>query len=66
MSLGFLEGFYYKPRIDRALLQEHSEGLIALSACLAGKFLAHFSWEAKEAENLAAEYRELFGSDSFI
>ena len=37
VSLGFLEGFYYKPRVDRALLQEYSEGLIALSACLAGE-----------------------------
>ena len=66
VSLGFLEGFYYKPRIDRALLQEHSEGLIALSACLAGEIPSLIlAGKQKEAENLAAEYRELFGSDSF-
>ncbi|NLJ50403.1 MAG: DNA polymerase III subunit alpha [Candidatus Atribacteria bacterium] len=66
VSLGFLEGFYYKPRIDRALLQEHSEGLIALSACLAGEIPSLIlAGKPKEAENLAAEYRELFGSDAF-
>ena len=36
-SMGFLEGFYYNPRIDKALLREHSEGLIGLSACLGGE-----------------------------
>ena len=36
VSKGFLEGYYYKPRVDIELLREHSEGLIALSACLAG------------------------------
>ena len=66
VSLGFLEGFYYKPRIDRALLQEHSEGLIALSACLAGEIPSLIlTGKQKEAEKLAAEYRELFGSDAF-
>ena len=37
VSMGFIEGFYSKPRIDLALLRQHSEGLIALSACLAGE-----------------------------
>ena len=37
VSKAFLEGFYYKPRIDKALLREHSRGLIGLSACLAGE-----------------------------
>ncbi|VAX13440.1 DNA polymerase III alpha subunit, partial [hydrothermal vent metagenome] len=38
VSAGYLEGYYYKPRIDKELLKEHSEGLIALSACLKGRY----------------------------
>jgi len=66
VSLGFLEGFYYKPRIDHALLREHSDGLIALSACLAGEIPSCIlSGKRNEAENLAVEYRDIFGQDNF-
>jgi len=66
VSLGFLEGFYYKPRIDHALLREHAEGLIALSACLAGEIPSLIiAGKMKDAENVAAEYRDLFGHDHF-
>ncbi|MCF0120992.1 MAG: DNA polymerase III subunit alpha, partial [Oscillospiraceae bacterium] len=66
VSSAFTEGFYVKPRIDMALLREHSEGLIALSACLAGqipRLLENGSYS--EAKNLALEMRELFGDDGF-
>ena len=66
VSKGFTEGFYYKPRIDFELLQEYHEGLIALSACIAGvvaRPLLMVSYEkAKEA---AKRYQELFGPDHF-
>jgi DNA polymerase-3 subunit alpha len=61
-----LEGFYYKPRIDEQLLQECSEGLIGMSACLQGKIprllLAN---KYEEAEALAKQYEALFGKGSF-
>ncbi|MCK9275064.1 MAG: DNA polymerase III subunit alpha [Syntrophales bacterium] len=66
-SAGFLEGFYYKPRVDKKLLSENSEGLIATSACLNGE-VAHLilSKKPKEAERAAAELREIFGVDNFF
>ncbi|MBQ7107344.1 MAG: DNA polymerase III subunit alpha [Clostridia bacterium] len=66
VSLGFTEGFYSKPRIDRDILKEHSEGLIALSACLAGeipKLLMKNDYES--AKNTALWYRDVFGCDSY-
>lgn len=61
-----LEGFYYKPRVDEELLQKHSQGLIALSACLQGKIprliLAN---KIPEAEKTALFYQKIFGKDSF-
>lgn len=60
-SKGFLEGFYYKPRVDREILEQHHEGLIALSACLQGE-VARLIQEgrAEEAENAARWYRGTF------
>jgi len=66
VSSAFTEGFYIKPRIDMELLRAHSEGLIALSACLAGeipRLLADGNYEA--AKNKALEMRGIFGEDSF-
>ncbi len=67
VSQGFTEGFYYKPRIDFELLSEHCEGLIALSACLAGEvprmLLANDYEGAKE---VAKKYRDLFGSSNYF
>ena len=65
-SKGYTEGFYYKPRIDDELLESHHEGLIALSACLAGNIpSAILNGQAVEARSRALYYRELFGSDGF-
>jgi DNA polymerase-3 subunit alpha len=66
-SLGYLEGFYYKPRIDKALLRQYSEGLIGTSACLKGEIpqrLIHGRYD--EARALAAEYVEIFGGDFYL
>ena len=66
VSKGFTEGFYYKPRIDFELLQEYHEGIIALSACLAGeipKLIAR--GREDDARKAALKYKELFGEDSF-
>jgi len=66
VSLGFIEGFYYKPRIDHEILRQHSEGLIALSACLGGEIpsaLLNSTYE--KAKEIAVFYNELFGQDNF-
>lgn len=66
VSMGFLEGFYGKPRIDLALLRQHSEGLIALSACLAGaipRLLRANDYEGAKA--YALELSDIFGPDNF-
>lgn len=61
-----LKGFYYKPRIDDDLLSEHSQGLIALSACLQGKIpQLILGKKIKEAEKTARKYQEIFGKDNF-
>ncbi|MDP2930130.1 MAG: DNA polymerase III subunit alpha, partial [bacterium] len=61
-----LEGFYYKPRVDDELLGRHSEGLIAMSACLQGKIPRLLvSKKIKEAEETALKYQEIFGKDNF-
>jgi len=67
VSRAFIEGFYYKPRVDRELLQEHAEGLVALSSCLAGEIpRAVLSGQKKEARERAAFYRDLFGRENFF
>ena len=66
VSQSFVEGFYGKPRVDRELLQAHHEGLIAMSACIAGKIpqlILHKDIEGAKAA--ALEYAELFGPDHF-
>ncbi len=67
VSSGYLEGFYYKPRVDRQLLEECSEGLIALSACLAGEIPSLIlQGQPGKAREAACYYRDLFGKDSFF
>ncbi len=67
VSRAFLEGFYYKPRVDRELLQTYHEGLIALSACLAGEVpRAILAGNREEAERIILGYRDIFGKDSFF
>jgi DNA-directed DNA polymerase III (polc) len=66
VSHGFLEGFYGRPRIDMELLRQHSEGLIALSACLAGGIPRKLRADDYEgAKALALEYSRIFGPDNF-
>lgn len=67
VSKGFVEGFYYKPRVDLEVLREYSEGIIALSACLAGevqRLLARDFYE--EAVKAALRYEEIFGKGNFF
>ncbi|HXE75921.1 MAG TPA: DNA polymerase III subunit alpha [Candidatus Xenobia bacterium] len=62
-----LEGFYYKPRIDKELLAQHSKGLIALSACLNGEIAAHLlANDYAAARQAAADYRDIFGPENFF
>ncbi len=66
VSKGFTEGFYSKPRVDIELLRGHSEGLIALSGCLAGKIPSLLSMgDYESAKNTAYELLEIFGKDNF-
>ncbi|MDI3480530.1 MAG: polymerase subunit alpha [Tepidanaerobacteraceae bacterium] len=66
VSLGFIEGFYYKPRVDMHVLRQYSEGLIALSACLAGEIpMLLMAGEYERARQKALEFREIFGTDNF-
>ncbi len=67
VSMGYTEGFYYRPRIDKDILRENSEGLIALSACLAGpicRTILRYSYEKAVEE--AKIYKEIFGEDFYI
>ena len=67
VSKGFVEGFYYKPRVDLELLKEYHEGIIALSACLAGevaRFLTRGMYE--EAKTAALRYQDIFGKGNFF
>ena len=66
VSTAFIDGFYAKPRIDLALLREHAEGLIALSACLAGRIPQYIlNDDISAAEEYALQMREIFGPDGF-
>ena len=66
-SIAYLEGFYYKPRIDREVLREHKEGLIVLSACMSGELFTHLaSGDKKGAIQLVEEYQEMFGDDYYL
>ena len=67
VSKGFVEGFYYKPRVDMELLEQYHEGIIALSACLAGevaRYLARGMYE--DAKAAALRYQNIFGEGNFF
>jgi DNA polymerase-3 subunit alpha len=67
VSTGFLDGFYYKPRIDKDLLAQHSNGLIALSACLRGDINETLMAQRyDDAKRLCYEYRDMFGKENFF
>lgn len=67
VSIGFVNGYYYKPRIDKEVLKKYSKGIIATSACLGGevqKLILNRDIEA--AKKSALEYREIFGENNFF
>ena len=66
VTASYLEGYYYKPRTDKNFLRKHSEGLIALSACMAGEVSRMIERKDPErAEKVAREYEEIFGKGNF-
>ncbi len=66
VSRSYTEGFYYRPRVDNDLLREYSTGIIALSACLAGRVQqALMKGDYETAKKEALEYQEIFGKDNF-
>ncbi len=67
VSKGFIDGFYYKPRVDRALLEEYHQGLIALTACLSGEVPRKIMrGQLEDARAAALYYKELFGADNYF
>jgi DNA polymerase-3 subunit alpha len=66
VSQGFLEGFYFKPRISKEILADHAKGLIGLSACLSGEVSRRIlDRDIEAAQRAAEEYREILGADNF-
>ncbi|MEW6378043.1 MAG: DNA polymerase III subunit alpha [bacterium] len=67
VTAGYLEGFYYKPRIDKEILQQHAEGLIAMSACLKGE-IPHLLARGMrdEARQVIGQYTEIMGKENFF
>ncbi|HWR72851.1 MAG TPA: DNA polymerase III subunit alpha, partial [Nitrospirota bacterium] len=66
ITAGYLEGFYYRPRIDKALLREHHEGLIGLTACLGGEVPSLLMMgRYEDAKRTALEYEEILGRENF-
>ena len=67
VSKGFTEGYYYKPRVDREVLREYHEGIIALSACLAGEVQRYLMKGLyAEAKEKALEYQDIFGKGNYF
>lgn len=66
VSIGFIEGFYYKPRVDKEVLRKYSNGIIALSGCLSGEVSSSLlNGKLQKAQKAALEYRDIFGKDNF-
>ena len=67
VSAGFVDGFYYKPRIDTEILKQHSEGIICLSACLAGDIPRSINeGNIEKARKFVQEYVDIFGKENFF
>jgi len=67
VSLSFIEGFYYKPRVDKELLREYSKGLIALTSCLAGEIPTYIlNNRIDKAKEAIREYLDIFGGDFYL
>ena len=67
VSLGYVEGFYYKPRVDKDTLRKYSEGIIALSACLKGEVqesLIRYGYD--KAKDVAKELKDIYGEDFYL
>ncbi len=65
-SIGFLEGYYYKPRVDKEILAKHGKGLIALSGCLKGELAqALLAGKDKEALKIVGDYQSIFGKENY-
>ena len=66
-SMGYLKGFYYNPRVDKNLLRERHEGIIAMSACLGGEVAQTLAKSGvSQAEQVALEYQDIFGKGNFF
>ncbi|HEX9428507.1 MAG TPA: DNA polymerase III subunit alpha, partial [Candidatus Polarisedimenticolia bacterium] len=66
-TAGFLEGYYYRPRIDKEILARHAGGLVGTSTCLGGEIpQLILAGKTDQAERVAAEYREIFGPENFF
>ena len=67
VSEGYVNGFYYKPRVDHDILAQYSQGIIALSACLGGEVQRHLlNRNYEKAKEIAIKYNEIFGQDNFF
>ena len=67
VSMSYIDGFYYKPRIDRELLEKYHEGVICLSACLAGELNQHLmNGDEEGAKQTALWYKQIFGEDYYV
>ena len=67
VSAGFVDGFYYRPRVDKEILRQYHSGIIASSACLAGEVARHLTrGDYPGAVRAAAEYRDIFGEGNFF
>ena len=67
VSYGFLEGFYYKPRVDEEILRRYHRGIIASSACLAGPVARTILMgDEKKAQEIALQYEDIFGKGNFF
>ncbi len=67
VSAGWLEGYYYRPRVDMELLAQHHDGLIATSGCLGGEVCTHLMKDrTQQARDTAARYKDVFGPDNYF
>ena len=66
ITKGHIESFYYKPRLDKELLVQYREGLIALSACLVEEYAPYSNGRRGEAKQAAIGYQQIFGDDFYL
>lgn len=67
VTAAHLEGFYYKPRVDKALLKKHAKGIVALSGCMSGEIpKAIMRGDTEKAASLLSEYQDIFGRENFF